>query len=82
LLVVREKGEQTLVFLRKANTPAPSYAALGWLETSIKTYAKFVEVAAKVTASVEGEEDMIRREKVAIADIERMLKEMLEPGDV
>ena len=82
LLVVYERGGKTQVILRKAKSPAPSYAALGWLETSIKTYAKFVEVAAKATASVASEEEETKRERVAIDEVRRLLAEMLEPGDV
>ena len=37
----------TVVHLDQALSPAPSWAALGWLETSIRSYAKYVDVAAK-----------------------------------
>jgi len=52
LRVVEEKSKGvTVVHLDRARTPAPSWSALGWLETSIRAYAKFVDVAAKVTAT-------------------------------
>lgn len=78
LLVVDERGDKTYVFLEKARNPAPSYAALGWLETSIKVYSKFVEVAAKATAAVASEEEGIKLERVAIDEVKRILSEMLE----
>lgn len=78
LLVVDERGDKTYVFLEKARNPAPSYAALGWLETSIKVYSKFVEVAAKATAAVANEEEGIKLERVAIDEVRRLLSEMLE----
>jgi len=78
LRCVRETSDRVIVDLSRALNPAPSYAALGWLETSIKTYAKFVDVAAKATASNEGEQAEIRREQQSIDEVRRMLAEMLE----
>jgi hypothetical protein len=78
LRVVRESADRVTVDLSKALSPAPSYATLGWLETSIKTYAKFVDVAAKATASQDGEAAEIRREVQSIAEVRRILAEMLE----
>jgi len=76
LRCVRETSDCVVVDLSRALSPAPSYATLGWLETSIKTYSKFVDVAAKATASQDGEAAEIRREVFAIADIRKILEEM------
>lgn len=76
LQCVTEVGERSVVDLSRSLTPAPSYAALGWLETSIRAYTKFVDVAAKATASLEDEREHIRREKLAIEDIRKLLAEM------
>ena len=76
LQCVTELGERSVVDLSRALTPAPSYAALGWLETSIRAYTKFVDVAAKATASLEDEREHVRREKMAIDDIRKLLAEM------
>jgi hypothetical protein len=46
------------------------------LETSIRAYAKFVDVAAKASASVEDEREMVRRERLAIDEIRGLLAEM------
>ena len=78
LRCVRETSDGVVVDLSRALCPAPSYAALGWLETSIKTYAKFVDVAAKATASNDGEQAEIRREQQSIEEVRRLLAEMLE----
>jgi len=78
LRCVRETPDRVVVDLSRALSPAPSYAALGWLETSIKTYAKFVDVAAKATASNDGEQAEIRREQQSIDEVRRLLAEMLE----
>lgn len=77
LSVVRDLGDRAIVDLSKAMSPAPSWAALGWLETSIRAYSKFVDVAAKASASVEDERDMVRRERLAIDEIRGLLAEML-----
>ena len=76
LSVVRDLGDRAIVDLSKAMSPAPSWAALGWLETSIRAYAKFVDVAAKASAHVEDERDMVRRERLAIDEIRSLLTEM------
>jgi exonuclease SbcC len=53
----------TMVHLFHALSPAPSWAALGWLETSIRSYAKYVDVAARATASDAGETGVMRRDR-------------------
>jgi hypothetical protein len=78
LRVVRETADGVVVDLSRSLSPAPSYAALGWLETSIKTYAKFVDVAAKATASQDGEAAEVRRELQSIEEVRRLLASMLE----
>ena len=78
LRVVEEKSNgATVVHLDLARTPAPSWSALGWLETSIRAYAKYVDVAAKVTATQQDEQDMVRRERMAIDEIRSLLAEMV-----
>jgi hypothetical protein len=77
LSVVRDLGDRAVVDLGKAMSPAPSWAALGWLETSIRAYAKFVDVAAKASATLEDEREMVRREKLAIEEVRGLLSEML-----
>ena len=73
LQVVMEVGDRCVVDLSRALTPAPSYAALGWLETSCRAYTKFVDVAAKATSQLEDEREHIRREKLAIEDVRKLL---------
>ena len=77
LSVVRDLGDRAVVDLGKAMTPAPSWSALGWLETSIRAYAKFVDVAAKASATLEDEREVVRREKLAIEEVRELLAEML-----
>jgi hypothetical protein len=78
LRIVRESSTGVTVDLSKALSPAPSYATLGWLETSIKTYAKFVDVASKATSGQDGEQADIRREQQSIEEVRRLLASMLE----
>lgn len=66
------------VNLSKALSPAPSYSALSWLETSILFPAKFADISVKATASQDDEREHIRREKMSIEEIRGILAEMLD----
>lgn len=66
------------VDLSRALSPAPSYSALSWLETSILFPSKFADISVKATAQQDDEREGIRREKLAIEEIRSILKEMLE----
>lgn len=66
------------VNLSRALSPAPSYSALSWLETSILFPSKFADISVKATAQQDDEREGIRREKMAIEEIRSILKEMLE----
>lgn len=66
------------VDLSKALSPAPSYSALSWLETSILFPSKFADISVKATANQDDEKESIRREKMAIEEIRGLLAEMLE----
>lgn len=66
------------VDLSRALSPAPSYAALSWLETSILFPSKFADISVKATQGQEDEQAQVRREKLAIEEIRALLAEMLE----
>ena len=66
------------VDLSRALSPAPSYSALSWLETSILFPGKFADISVKATADHDDEKEEIRREKLAIEEIRSILKEMLD----
>lgn len=76
--VDEQPGHATVVDLEQAMSPAPSWSALGWLETSIRSYAKFVDVAAKATASGDDEGAAMRRERMALDEVRELLDEMTE----
>ena len=65
------------VDLSRALSPAPSYSALAWLETSITFPAKFSDIAVKATQHAEDEREHVRREKIAVEDIRGLLGEMV-----
>ncbi len=74
LLIVEEKPTgATVVRLALAKGPAPSRSALGWLETSIRTYAKYVDVCSRVLAGEAEAEESHRRERLALAEIRELL---------
>ena len=68
----------TRVQLNRARTPVPSWAALGWLETSIRSYAIYIDIVAK---SLKDEQEHVRREKMAIDEIRGLLAEMVDDQD-
>lgn len=79
LLVVKETPARGIkVDLSKARVPAPSMSALSWLETSIRSYAKFVEVASKQASSGQDEAEFVRKERMALAEIDALLAEMYD----
>lgn len=67
------------VDLARALSPAPSYSALSWLETSILFPSKFADISVKATADQDDEKEFIKREKMAIEEVRSILKEMLAP---
>jgi hypothetical protein len=78
LAIVQETETGIQVHLDKARSPAPSWAALGWLETSIRSYTKYVDVVAKSLKDEQDEQSTVRREKLAIEEIRALLAEMCE----
>ena len=66
------------VDLSRALSPAPSYSALSWLETSILFPSKFADISVKASAEQDDEKEFVRREKLAIEEIRGILKEMLD----
>jgi len=82
LTVVEETASgATRVHLDRARSPAPSWAALGWLETSIRAYSKYVDVAARSLATQQDEQELVRRERMAISEAQRLLDEMHRDAD-
>ena len=82
LRIVEEKSSgSTVVHFDRARSPAPSWAALGWLETSIRTYSKYVDIVAKALKDQVDEQANIRRERMAIDEIRELLSEMHEDED-
>lgn len=76
--VVEETASGTIVHLDRADRPAPSRAAIGWLETSIRAYAKYCDIAAKATARYENEQEVVKRERMSIERCRELLAQMVE----
>lgn len=64
------------VILSRALGPAPSHAALGWLETSIRAYSKWCDIAARAASSQADEQEHVRRERLAVEEITALVAEM------
>jgi hypothetical protein len=71
-----QPGGATVVHLERAREPAPSMAALGWLETSIRSYAKYVDVVARSLATAADETEHVHRERMRIDEMKALLAEM------
>ena len=80
-IVTEQASGATVVHLDRAGSPAPSWAALGWLETSIRSYAKYVDVAAKATANADDEAEVWRHERMALEEVQALLDEMRDDED-
>ncbi len=77
-IVSETPNGRTRVHLQKALSPAPSHSTLGWLETSIRAYAKYCEIAAKASNTVEDGREQTRRERMKIDEVRNLLSEMAE----
>ena len=78
LRVVETVGQRTTVHLDRASTPAPSMSALGWLETSVRSYAKYIDVLARAMSTQADEQEHTRRERLAIEEIDSLLRELCD----
>jgi hypothetical protein len=67
------------VDLSRALAPAPSHAALSWLETSLLYPAKWADITARATATQEDEREGARRERVAMGEVGALLEDMAQP---
>ena len=63
------------VDLSRSLSPAPSHAALGWLETSILYPSKFADVCVKASGDQDDDKEDIRRERIAIDELRTLLSE-------
>lgn len=77
LRVVQERNNKVSIRLDRALSPAPSHSALGWLETSVRSYAKFIDVAARAVSGQQDEAEHVRHERLAIDELRELLRSML-----
>jgi len=68
------------VDLSRSLGPAPSHAALSWLETSILYPAKFADVAVKAAQGSTDDQEDVRRERLALGDVRTLLAEASSVG--
>lgn len=77
LLVTEERASGAInVHLGRAGSPAPSKAALSWLETSIRAYSKYLDVVSRTLKDQQDEQEHTKRERMAIGEIRGLLVEM------
>lgn len=68
--------EGRTMHLDRAGSPAPSWAALGWLDTAISNPAKWADICARGMAQQELESDLVKRERRSIEEVRSLLAEM------
>lgn len=70
-------GGGARIHLGRADRPAPSKAALAWLETAVLFPAKWSDVTVKATSTQADEREHTRRERVAIESVGGLLSDMV-----
>lgn len=65
------------VDLSRSLSPAPSYAALAWLETSILFPAKWADVTLRATQDAHDDQADVRRERLALVEVQGLLSEAM-----
>ena len=65
------------VDLTRSLSPAPSHAALAWLETSILYPAKWADVTVRASQEVKDDAEQVRRERLALLEVRDMLGEAM-----
>lgn len=68
------------VDLTRSLSPAPSYAALAWLETSMLFPSKWADVTVKATQDAQDDQADVRRERVALAEVRALMAEAAAAG--
>lgn len=75
LWIVEERNGQSVVRLNRASSPAPSRAALGWLDTAIHNPAKWADICAKGLGQQDLDTDLVKRERRSIDEVRALLAE-------
>lgn len=63
------------VDLSRSLSPAPSYAALSWLETAMLFPAKWADVTVKASQDQQDDQQDVRRERAALGEVRTLLAE-------
>ena len=79
VLVIEERGTKGPKFhWDRAQSAAPSHGARNLMQFAATNRAGFMNMLQRVKPGAGGEEDIVRREKVKIGEIERILEELRE----
>lgn len=66
-----------VVDLARSIGPAPSHAALSWLETSLLYPAKWADVCVKAAQGVQDDTEQVRRERLALVEVRSLMDEAM-----
>jgi hypothetical protein len=79
VLVVEDRpGKPSLFHWERAQKPPPSYGAVNLMEFAANNRKGFMDILQRVKPGMDGEENMVRREKVKVEEIRRVLEQMRE----
>ena len=79
VLVIEDRGTKVPLFhWDRAQRAAPSHGARNLMHFAATNRAGFMNMLQRVKPGAGGEEDIVRREKVKIGEIERILEELRE----
>lgn len=77
VLVIEERGSKRPEFhWERAQRPAPSYGAVNVMHFAATNRKGFVDILQRMKPGMAGDEEVVRREKVKIAEIRRILEEL------
>jgi hypothetical protein len=66
-----------MVDLSRSLGPAPSHAALSWLETSLLYPAKWADVCVRAAQGTQDDTEQVRRERMALGEVRSMMDEAM-----
>ena len=66
-----------VVDLSRSLGPAPSHAALSWLETSLLYPSKWADVCVRATQGAQDDTEQVKRERLALVEVRSLMDEAM-----
>jgi hypothetical protein len=78
LVIEKRRGKESRLHLERATRPAPSKGAVALMQTAASADLEFTEMLFRAKPSDDDDAEMVKRERKSLAEVERILDEMLE----